>query len=81
MAQILAPQSACLVQHHRFAFTTSFTVKKPQFTLRKSEIVYGPMQRLPAALLSGLGKALTSTSIQHVFSVGGTPFLDLYQYL
>lgn len=61
-----------------FCFYHQLYSKNPQFTLRKSEVVCGPTQRLPAALLSGLGKALTSKSIKHVFPVGGTPLLDLY---
>lgn len=48
--------------------------KKTRFPLRESGTVCGPTQRLPAAVLSGLGKALTSKSIKHVFPLGGAPF-------
>lgn len=54
--------------------------KKMQFPLRESRIVYGPTQRLPAAVLSGQGEA-RNKSIRHVFPLGGAPFLDLYKFL
>lgn len=73
----------CFVQHQHFAFCHQLECyrKKGDFTLRESGVVYGPVQRLPTAVLSGWGKALTSKSIRHVFPLGGGPFLDLCQFL